>query len=137
MGKLVDRLQDASRSGVYRAARADEIVEAGSGSELSLVKIPYGKKPELLKNIAAALDFPDWFGGNWDALEDCLTDLSWSKAGGHVLLFEEAKPGDDLGVLIDVLRSSAEFWAGRGKPFFAVFIDPARALALPELFKQA
>jgi hypothetical protein len=101
------------------------------------VKIPYGKKPELLKNIAAALDFPDWFGANWDALEDCLSDLSWSKAGGHVLLFEEAERGDDLGVLIDVLRSSAEFWAGRGKPFFAVFIDPARSLPLPELFRPA
>ena len=137
MGKLILRLQDASRSGVYRAAQADEIVDAVRGSQLSLVKIAYGKKPELLKNLAAALDFPDWFGANWDALEDCLSDLSWSKAGGHVLLFEEAKPGDDLGVLIDVLRSSAEFRAGRGKPFFAVFIDPARSLPLPELFRQA
>jgi hypothetical protein len=137
MGKLIERLQDASRSGVYRAARADEIVDAVSGSKLSLAKIPYSEKQPLLKSIAAALEFPDWFGANWDALEDCLSDLSWSKADGHVLLFEQAKPGDDLGVLIDVLRSSAEFSAGRGKPFFAVFIDPARALPLPELFKQA
>lgn len=137
MGKLIDRLQDASRSGVYRAARADEIVDAVRASELSLTRVPYAEKQPLLKNIAAALEFPDWFGANWDALEDCLTDLSWRKAGGHVLLFEEAKPGDDLGVLIDVLRSSAEFWAGRGRPFFAVFIDPARALPLPELFRQA
>jgi len=91
----------------------------------------------LLKNLAGALDFPDWFGGNWDALEDCLTDLSWREAGGHVLLFERPKPGDELGILIDVLRSSAEFWAGRGRPFFAVFIDPARKLALPDLFRQA
>jgi hypothetical protein len=137
MGKLIDRLQDASRSGVYRAARADEIVDAVSGSKLAVVRIAFADKDTLLKKIAAALDFPDWFGANWDALEDCLSDLSWRKAGGHVLLFEQAKPTDDLGVLIDVLRSSAEFWAGRGKPFFAVFIDPARALPLPELFRQA
>jgi hypothetical protein len=136
MGKLIDRLQDASRSGVYRAARADEIVDAVSGSKLSLKTIPYAEKQPLLKNIAAALEFPDWFGGNWDALEDCLSDLSWHKAGGHVLLFERVKPGDDLGVLIDVLRSSAEFWAGRGKPFYAVFIDPAGALPLPDLFRE-
>ena len=137
MGKLLDRLQDASRSGVYRAARVDEIEDAVQASKLRLVKIPYGEEKILLKNIAAALNFPDWFGGNWDALEDCLGDLSWSKAAGHVLLFEQAKAGDDLGVLTDVLRSSAEFWAGRGRPFFAVFIDPARTLALPELFRQA
>jgi hypothetical protein len=137
MGKLIDRLQDASRSGVYRAPRADEIVDAARDSKLSVVPIAFAHKDALLKNIARALDFPDWFGHNWDALEDCLGDLSWRRAGGHVLLFENAMPSDDFGVLIDVLRSSAEFWAGRGRPFFAVFIDPRRALPLPELFRPA
>ena len=137
MGKLLARLQDASRSGVYRVARADEVVDAVSGSGLSFAKIEFADKMKLLNNIAAALEFPHWFGANWDALEDCLTDLSWREAAGHVLLFDRAKPGDDLGVLIDVLRSSAEYWAGRGKPFFAVFVDPARELELPELFRQA
>ncbi|QFU92831.1 Barstar (barnase inhibitor) [Amycolatopsis sp. YIM 10] len=37
--------------------------------------------------IAAALDFPDWFGRNLDALYDCLTDLSWLPAGEHVLIW--------------------------------------------------
>jgi hypothetical protein len=136
MGKLTQRLQDASRSGVYRASRVGEILDAVGGSGLSLVTIRVQEKEKLLKSIAAALDFPDWFGANWDALEDCLSDLSWRGATGHVLLFEEAKAGDELGVLIDVLRSSAEYWAGRGRPFFAVFIDPARALPLPDLFRE-
>jgi Barstar (barnase inhibitor) len=136
MGKLIDRLQDASRSGVYRAGRADELLEAVRGSKLVLAKIRFEAKEQLLKNIAAALQFPGWFGQNWDALEDSLTDLSWLGAGGHVLLFENPRPDDDLGVLMDVLRSSAEWWAGRGKPFFAVFIDPARALPLPSLFTE-
>jgi hypothetical protein len=133
MGKLIKRLQDTSRSGVYRAARADEIIDALRGSELLLARIRFDDKEKLLKSIAAALQFPDWFGNNWDALEDCLSDLPGK---GYVLLFDEPKPGDDLGVLIDVLRSSAESWAARGKPFFAVFIDPSRALALPSLFTE-
>ena len=133
MGKLIQRLQDASRSGVYRVAGSEEIMDAVRGSNLFLARIPFGLKEKLLQNIAAALDFPDWFGANWDALEDCLSDLAGQ---GYVLLFEEANPGDDLGILIDVLRSSAESWAARGKPFFAVFIDPARSLPLPELFTQ-
>jgi Barstar (barnase inhibitor) len=136
MGKLIERLQDASRSGVYRAPRADEIVDAVSGGKLFLAKIQFAAKDKLLQEIAKALRFPDWFGQNWDALEDSLTDLSWLGAGGHVLIVENPKPGDDLGVLMDVLRSSAEWWAGRGKPFFAVFIDPARALPLPSLFTE-
>lgn len=32
-------------------------------------------KNELHARIAAALDFPDWYGHNLDALMDCLTDL--------------------------------------------------------------
>jgi len=136
-GKLIQRLRDPSRSGVYRAARADEVVDATRGSTLLVARIAFAEKEELLKNIAAALAFPDWFGHNWDALEDCLTDLSWREAPGHVLLFENAEPGDDLGVLLDILRSSAEWWTGRGKPFFAVFVDPQRALPLPDLFRQS
>ena len=46
-------------------------------------------------------------------------------------------PAKELAILIDVLGSAAAFWAGQGKPFFAVFVDPARALKLPELFRQA
>lgn len=136
-GKLIQRLQDPSRSGVYRVSRAHEVADALKGSNLSLVRMPFADKAALLKNMASALGFPHWFGHNWDALEDCLTDLSWHDAPGYVLLIESAPPGDDLGVLVDILRSSAEFWAGRGKPFFALFVDPERALSLPELFRQA
>ena len=136
-GKLLQRLQDPARSDVYRSIRVDEIIDAMKDSELQVARIAFADKTRLLKDIAAALGFPDWFGHNWDALEDCLTDLSWRDAPGYVLLFENPQPGDDLGVLIDILRSAAEFWAGRGKPFFAVFIDPQRALPLPELFRQS
>ncbi len=139
MGKLLQRLQDPKRSGVYRTARVDEIVDALIGSELALSRIAVARKPQLLQSIAKALDFPDWFGGNWDALEDCLTDLSWRKAGGHVLVFEGigTLPADERGTLIDVLASATEFWAQQGKPFFAVFIDPGHELSLPELFRAA
>jgi barstar (barnase inhibitor) len=137
MGKLGLRLRDASRSGVYRVRRSDEVVEAARETGLRLEVVPFAAKPALLENIAAALAFPDWFGQNWDALEDCLTDLSWSSAAGHVLLFDGARVGDDFAVLVDVLTSSAEYWASRGKPFFAAFIDATGALPLPELFRQA
>ena len=133
MGKLTKRLEDASRSGVYRASGADEILDAVRGSRLAVARIAYGEKQALLRNVAAALRFPRWFGENWDALEDCLGDLSWSDARGHVLIVENAQADDELGVFLDVLRSSAEYWAGRGRPFFAVFIDPTGRLALPVL----
>ena len=69
--------------------------------------------------------------------EDLLGDLSWRKGEGHVLLFNGYPAGEELGTLLDVLASSAEYWAGRGKPFFAVFVDPDRKLALPDLYREA
>ena len=137
MGKLLERLQDPVRSGVYRVVRPDEVLDAIQGSGVVAAKVRFGPKEELLRNIAQALDFPDWFGHNWDALEDCLSDLSWREAPGYILLFEKPGRDDDFGVLIDVLLSSAESWAARRKPFFALFVDPARTLPLPELFRQS
>jgi hypothetical protein len=131
MSKLRARLRDASRSGVYRVQRTEAIDDAVRGTRLNVGRVDLAgadTKGPMLERIAKALAFPDWFGGNWDALEDCLIDLSWQEAEGHVLVFSGLRPSDDLGVLIDVLASSAEFWAARGRPFFAVLVDPQRAL---------
>lgn len=136
MSKLLQRLRDPTRSGVYRARAPEAILEATRGSGLDVVVIDV-QEDDVFGSLARALDFPDWFGANWDALEDCLSDLSWRKGDGHVLIFRSTPAGDVLGVLIDVLRSSAEYWAGRGKPFFAVLLDPVKKLALPELYREA
>ena len=137
MSKLLERLRDPVRSGVYRIGRRDAIDEALRGSTLDSADIDL-QDGDALRAIAKALRFPDWFGGNWDALEDCLGDLSWRPGNGHVLVFRnwQALSSDDLGVLIDVLRSSAEYWSGRGKPFFAVLVDPQARLALPPLHRE-
>jgi len=134
MSKLLQRLSDPKRSGVYRAGGTLAISDATRGSELDVVHVDAREKP--IERIARALDFPHWFGGNWDALEDSLGDLSWRKGAGHVLVFTAYPPREELGMLIDVLRSSAQFWAGRGKPFFAVLINPERNLALPDLYRE-
>lgn len=137
MSKLRERLSDPAKSGVYRSAHARDILDAlaGSGHDIASVRLGAGKQA-MLAGIAAALDFPQWFGENWDALEECLTDLSWRKGAGHVLLFSQAEAGDDLEILLDVLESAGEYWRERGHPFFAVFVDPARRLALPDLYSE-
>lgn len=132
MGKLLQRLQDASRSGVYRVRRDAEVLEAVPATKkISLQGIT--TKGGLLERIAGVLQFPDWFGDNWDALEDCLTEVH-----GCLLFYDyQAIAPDDLGVLLDVLASSAEFWADQGEPFFAIFVDPAGELDLDDLFREA
>ena len=43
-------------------------------------------KPEFLRELGQALDFPDWYGENFDALADCLTDVD--DGDGTVLLWD-------------------------------------------------
>lgn len=140
MGKLTQRLFDPTRSGVYRAPGSAEVEDAVRGTALDLAHADLGgatDKESLLRRLAPALGFPAWFGGNWDALEDCLCDLAWRAGDGHVFVLRDYQdlPPDDLGVLLDVLATSAAYWAGRGRPFFAVLVDPERRLGLPELFR--
>jgi RNAse (barnase) inhibitor barstar len=47
-------------------------------------------KVSTLDAIAAAMDFPDYFGRNLDALYDCLLDLSWLPEGEHVLVWRDS-----------------------------------------------
>lgn len=132
MGKLLERLMDPARSGVYRVTRPDELRDALRGGSLAVATVDL--QQPVFEAFARALAFPDWFGRNWDALEDCLTDLSWREAAGHVVILEG---NEDSGILVDVLRSAAQFWAARGKPFFAVFVDPEKRLKLEDLFRAA
>lgn len=132
MAKLAQRLKDAARSGVYRASDAAPVLEAAATAALHLARIalPSTGKEAILRRIAGALRFPDSFGANWDALEDSLLDLP---SPGNVLLFEGAAAPAEL---LEVLRAAAAFWQGQGVPFFAVFVDPARTLKLPDLYRE-
>lgn len=47
-------------------------------------------KDDLLRIIAEALEFPAYFGNNWDALDECLSDMSWAPAGAYALILNGA-----------------------------------------------
>lgn len=44
-----------------------------------VIEVPMNikSKDELLDSFALAGQFPNYFGGNWDALADCLEDFHW------------------------------------------------------------
>jgi RNAse (barnase) inhibitor barstar len=46
--------------------------------------------PALFDEFAAALQFPPYFGENWDALEECLADLRWLPVEARLLLLRDS-----------------------------------------------
>ena len=130
MSTLEAKLQDSSHAGPYLAPRdRGALTETVRKSGLKLVRVDLkgaNDKQHLLDATAKALNFPEWFGGNWDAFEDCLTDLSWIKAPGYVLLLDHcaelAKHAPrELATAIEVFESVAEFWDEQDKPFWTLF----------------
>jgi hypothetical protein len=67
------------------------------------------RKGDLLRALDNGLDFPNYFGWNWDALEECLCDLSWLDATGGVVLIHEQIPLADekqRAIYLDILRDA-------------------------------
>ena len=44
---------------------------------LGVIEVPAGitSKPQLMRELVRLLPLPDYFGGNWDALDECFRDL--------------------------------------------------------------
>jgi hypothetical protein len=79
----------------------------------------------FFQEVAQALRFPEYFGHNWDAVYDCLTDLNWLPAAGFVLVVDGFdhlamnEPGQwDIG--LKVLRESCAFWRPLSRPMYAL-----------------
>ncbi|MBL8433304.1 MAG: barstar family protein [Zoogloea sp.] len=82
-------------------------------------------KETFLEAIGKALDFPDWYGHNWDALADCLTDLSWMAADGYVVVLEHADAfasaaPTDFATALSIFQDAADTWREDGVPFWTL-----------------
>ena len=88
-------------------------------------------KTALLESLASLLTFPSYFGHNWDALTDCLGDLSWVDQRLVVLVHERvpAIGGPDQGVYLDLLVNAVRGWReGESHALEVVFPESDRPL---------
>ena len=122
-------------AGVFKLSRKDLLALRKAAEQLKQayfhVDLQNAKNvPGFIKALKRDLDFPDWFGGNLDALHDCLTDFSWHPASGYVITLS----GYDLlrgnptsfAAFNAVMSGATEVWEARNIPFrvFYVLDDP-------------
>ena len=77
------------------------------------------RKEQLLNHVATALRFPDYFGGNWDALEECLADMEWVDAPGYVIYYDHIDPlleahPDQFATFVEICRDAVGSWKEDG-----------------------
>jgi len=103
----------------------DEAPELDGFEVLTLEGGSIESKEELLDAIAEGFGFPDWFGRNWDALEECLRDLD-AVNDGYALVITDAtalwaeRPRVS-GTLVEVWLDAAADGAERGVELRLVF----------------
>jgi RNAse (barnase) inhibitor barstar len=94
MTRLTTLLNGSKPPGMYRwlsrahPAAISRQLESGGWQLHVLEGGQITNAPAFFDECARVLEFPAWFGRNWDALADCLSDLSWLPATTHVLLWE-------------------------------------------------
>jgi barstar (barnase inhibitor) len=139
------RFVDRHRPGLYVVASlpfAASLLAEAAADGLTTARIDLSRvttKAAFLAEFARRLDFPDYFGHNWDAFDDCLRDLAWQPSPGHAFLivafdrFASAAPAD-WRIALDVFQSATEEWRRAGKPLYDVMQgSPAATPGVPAL----
>src|SRR5213594_839964 len=84
---------------------------------------------QLLNVLNERLKLPEYFGFNWNALEECLRDFHWIKQRKIVLIHEDlpALPASDVASYVDVLNESVRYWkSDKAHQFVVVFPKSCR-----------
>ncbi|MDQ7990320.1 MAG: barstar family protein [Candidatus Dactylopiibacterium sp.] len=128
----IDVLRQAGASGLYACSEehARSFFQAGPAAGFNACRIDLGLAHDAARVhdiLSRALHFPEWYGRNWDALADCLCDLSWEEADGYVLIFQRAdslqrSAPEAFATLLAVLADAAAFWRDEGVAFWVLFI---------------
>jgi RNAse (barnase) inhibitor barstar len=139
------KLIESRAGGVFRChlPLPDRALESAGQMEMRVVPVRLvaaRDKNAVLNAIAKALQFPDYFGHNWDAFYDCLLDLNHGDGAGTLLVLREASgfaraEPEEFAAAVDTLADAADYWRGENKALLVVVELEAPALApeLPEL----
>lgn len=122
-------------SGVRQiGADVRDVVNAAERLQLKVWRVDIASangKKDMLDALATAMSFPGHFGANWDALVDCLRDLSWAGTPrGYVIVIEKcqrfhADHREIFDIATDCLAEASAFWLDQGRPFWVLLSGPA------------
>ena len=135
-------LADKQRCGIYRLPsgwardRRDPAL-----CWKTLAPLPAIDRETLLAALGETLAFPAYYGQNWDAAWDCLTELDWPAEQLLVIHLPIAADcqlvAADLEVFLELLGDACQHWAERGQALCLLveteLADLPALQALPDL----
>ena|ERR1700754_4365187 len=150
LGGLTSLLAGKAEPGVYRweipgATRRDDVARAATAAGWRLFWLAgqsVTDQAEFLDLCVESFSFPDWFGHDWDDLQDCLTDLTWLNGhapGGFLVVYAgwqalaQEEPGD-FDAALEAFTSAVDLWRDSDTPMAVLLPGDGRAAgSLPVL----
>lgn len=89
-------------------------------------------KATFLRQFAQAMGFPEYFGHNWDAFAEVITDLAWAPAPGYLILYDHvanfaAHAPKEWSTALEILGEAVAAWQGRQQPMVILLRKSGRA----------
>ncbi len=126
----IGELQRASPASIHFIDNERRVVAAINNLKLAVMEGDIAEVHDskgLFDVVAAAMSFPDYFGSNWDAVDECLEDMSWLPSKGYVLVLHGgtagwSQNGCAMGMLVTSWLEATKYWVAKKIPFHLVFV---------------
>jgi RNAse (barnase) inhibitor barstar len=83
-------------------------------------------KADFLQACAREINFPSYFGYNWDAFEECIRDLDRASINRFILLYEYPEEfaqhdASEWLTAFDILQEAVDYWRATDTPMYVLF----------------
>jgi RNAse (barnase) inhibitor barstar len=90
------------------------------------------------QNLKVALNFPDYYGENLDAFNDCLSDMYNKRYRGLILVFRRydnfaEEDGNFAEAILDIISNQSRIWLLTGQKLIGLIQSDNPDLHFPEL----
>jgi len=137
-------LRDAEGAGPHQCSRseAERVRDAACALGYSYARVEIeapATRESFFQALQRELDLPERFRHDWNGMVDCLTDLGWRRAPGHVVVIEGFEPwANSDGLQFDTVLSCfgeiSEYWREDDIPMWSFFVvDDGERQFLPGL----
>ncbi|MFJ7735717.1 barstar family protein [Lysinibacillus sp. NPDC097287] len=94
----------------------NEVYKKDAGMFTTIIEgIKCTDKQSLFEEFSRKLNFPDYFGYNWDAFEECFTEFGWPESNKYVLFIKDfdmicLHDEEELDTFLECLDSAIKEW---------------------------
>lgn len=140
MTKDIEILKDGPICKYYKNAILDEDVNWFIENRFDVfdIDVKNWNNKNFHKYLKSHLNFPDYYGENLDAFDDCLSDMFNPKYNGVVIVFRQIDEflNNDYNsaiAILDIIAKESRVWLIDGQKLIALIQSKEPNLELPEL----